>query len=291
MLKIYVQHRDEYRVVPVSVKRFVFEPGKRSVYFSAHNHDSLEILLVREGTMNVRLNDTVLTLSAGDAALVNPYDSHTGLSVSPETGVAYDCLMLEPGDWTLGFAHSSFNELLTQLRQGSMRFASFWKSDNPHTIRLMAAIDRLRLLFDGEKDSDIPVLECELVGEVYHLLSLLASTAEKTPSEYLTSRDLAFIRSVTDYVSGHFTAPLSGENICSALGFSRRNFSRLFRRNFGTTFTDYLREYRIQRAASDFRGSTLPIPEIAAAVGFTDYCYFSRSFKRVIGITPAQYFR
>ncbi|MBQ2708959.1 MAG: helix-turn-helix transcriptional regulator [Clostridia bacterium] len=291
MLKIYVQHRDEYRVVPASVKRFVFEPGNSSVYFGAHNHDSLEILLVREGAMNVRLNDTVLTLNAGDAALVNPYDSHTGFSVSPDSGTAYDCLMLEPGDWALGFSHSSFNELLTQIRQGSMRFASFWASGNPHTVRLTAAIDRLRMLFDGEMDSDIPVLECELVGEVYRLLSLLASTAARTPQEYLHNRDLTFIRSVAGYVSEHFAAPISGADICSALGFSRRNFSRLFRRSFGTTFTDYLREYRIQRAASDFRGSALPIPEIAAAVGFTDYCYFSRSFKRVIGITPAQYFR
>ena len=31
MLKIYVQHPDEYRVVPASVKRFVFEPGSSSV--------------------------------------------------------------------------------------------------------------------------------------------------------------------------------------------------------------------------------------------------------------------
>ena len=291
MLKIYVQHRDEYRVVPVSVKRFAFEPGRHSIYFNAHNHDSLEILLVREGTMHVRLNDTMLTLGAGEAALVNPYDSHAGLSFSQDSGVIYDCLMLEPGDWTLGFAHSSFNELLTQIRQGSMRFSSFWANNNPLTLRLIAAIDRLRLLFDGEMGSDISVLECELVGEVYRLLSLLSSTAAKTPQAYLTSRDLTFIRSVAGYVSEHFAAPISGADICSALGFSRRNFSRLFRRSFGTTFTDYLREYRIQRAASDFRGSTLPIPEIAAAVGFTDYCYFSRSFKRIIGITPAQYFR
>ena len=291
MLKIYVQHRDEYRVVPASVKRFAYQPGGSGVYFSAHNHDSLEILLVREGAMNVRLNDTVLVLHAGDAALVNPYDSHAGFASEPAQAVEYDCLMLEPGDWALGFPRSRFDELLGKIRQGSMRFAAFWQGGSVTTARLTAIIDRLRLLFDGEKDSDIAVLECELVGEVYHLLSLLASTAAKTPPEYLHNRDLAFIRNVTDYVGEHFAAPISGADICAALGFSRRNFSRLFRRSFGTTFTDYLREYRIQRAANDFRGRELPIPEIAAAVGFTDYCYFSRSFKRIIGITPAQYFK
>ena len=196
--------------------------------------------------------------------------------------------MLEPGDWALGFSRSSFNELLAQIRQGSMRFASFWASGNPHTVRLTAAIDRLRMLFDGEMDSDIPVLECELVGEVYRLLSLLASTAARTPQEYLHNRDLTFIRSVAGYVSEHFAAPISGADICSALGFSRRNFSRLFRRSFGTTFTDYLREYRIRRAATDFRGSKLPVYEVAAAVGFSPN-YLSRKFRQAAGVGLHEY--
>ncbi|MBR4866617.1 MAG: helix-turn-helix domain-containing protein, partial [Clostridia bacterium] len=47
--------------------------------------------------------------------------------------------------------------------------------------------------------------------------------------------------------------------------------------------------YRVQRAATDYAFSSLSIAEIAEAVGFSDYCYFSKSFKKYIGKSPAEY--
>jgi len=102
---------------------------------------------------------------------------------------------------------------------------------------------------------------------------------------------LRFIQSVSHYVETHFAQPITSLDACTTLGYSRRNFTRLFGRSFGTTFTDYLREYRISRAATDFRDRDLLVCEIAEAVGFPDYCSFSRTFKRIIGIPPSQYFK
>lgn len=51
----------------------------------------------------------------------------------------------------------------------------------------------------------------------------------------------------------------------------------------------YLCDFRLQIATDRINGN-LSIAEIASEAGFNDYCYFSRSFKKYIGVTPAKYF-
>ena len=83
----------------------------------------------------------------------------------------------------------------------------------------------------------------------------------------------------------------AADDVGNALGYGRRNFYRLVRQNFCCTFSAYLREYRINRAAQEFRDSEEPISHIARAVGFNDYSYFSRCFRQYTGVAPAAYFR
>ena len=84
---------------------------------------------------------------------------------------------------------------------------------------------------------------------------------------------------------------LSTSDISAAVGYSRNYFCALFRNNFGTTFIKYLSEYRVRRAADDYRGSSMSLPDIAANVGFGDYSCFSKSFTKYIGVTPTAYFK
>ena len=86
MMEILMTHRDEYRVVPVSVKCYDLTYWGLLQFVRLHNHDSLEIIVMREGTMDVHLGEEVVRLTAkgwrldrtadklydevGDAALV-----------------------------------------------------------------------------------------------------------------------------------------------------------------------------------------------------------------------------
>jgi AraC family L-rhamnose operon transcriptional activator RhaR/AraC family L-rhamnose operon regulatory protein RhaS len=52
---------------------------------------------------------------------------------------------------------------------------------------------------------------------------------------------------------------------------------------------DYLIRFRIQRAANLLKETTSSIADISAAVGITDQNLFSRTFKRITGISPRIY--
>jgi AraC-like DNA-binding protein len=64
---------------------------------------------------------------------------------------------------------------------------------------------------------------------------------------------------------------------------------RYFRDTMGTSFIDYLKDYRLAMAARLLSASDASILEIAEDVGFESLSYFNRAFKKRYGMTPTQF--
>ena len=92
-----------------------------------------------------------------------------------------------------------------------------------------------------------------------------------------------------EYINEHF-----GEDI-TILGLSKRfnlnpNYiSQLFRKELDKTYTEYLTGLRMNRASVLLRTTSIPINEIADQVGYKDYFYFSKMFKKTMGVPPRGY--
>ena len=83
--------------------------------------------------------------------------------------------------------------------------------------------------------------------------------------------------------------PLDVEALASAAGLSRAHFIRSFRDAFGETPHRYLQRRRIERAMAMLRNTDKPVTEICLDVGFTSLGSFSRTFTRVVGMSPSAY--
>ena len=57
----------------------------------------------------------------------------------------------------------------------------------------------------------------------------------------------------------------------------------------GKTPIEYLKDYRVERAARKLLGSDMPITQIAYTCGFNDLSYFIKTFKKIKGCTPKNY--
>ena len=66
-------------------------------------------------------------------------------------------------------------------------------------------------------------------------------------------------------------------------------FSKIFKEGTGENFIEYLTNIRIEKAKELLGNSDYSMKEICVMVGYSDPNYFSRSFKKNVGVTPTEY--
>ncbi len=79
------------------------------------------------------------------------------------------------------------------------------------------------------------------------------------------------------------------DELTNELGISTTYFCRLFKKRMELTPIDYFNRLKIQRACQYLDFTDMAIQEIANAIGYDDPFYFSRAFKRVMGVPPLRY--
>ncbi len=93
-----------------------------------------------------------------------------------------------------------------------------------------------------------------------------------------------------DYLETHIgEAELRVEDMAAAVNLGRTVFFTKLKSITGMSPTDFLRSLRVKRASEMLAKSKLTVAEISIAVGFSDQRYFSRVFKKEMGVTPTEY--
>ena len=122
-----------------------------------------------------------------------------------------------------------------------------------------------------------------LLGRIIYLL-------EQQTQNQTNEQDYQLnITELRQYIHRNLTTPLTLQQMAESNHLSVTHFSRLFRRHFGTSPMHYIIEQRMARAAALLTETTSPISLVGNAVGYEDAYYFSRLFKRIIGMTPRDY--
>lgn len=97
------------------------------------------------------------------------------------------------------------------------------------------------------------------------------------------------IEETISYINQHYMLPLSLSTLASRAGISEAHYTVLFKKHTGLTMTQFVRRTRIEKAKRLFQQTNLSAKEIAQKVGYSDYFYFSRTFKQEVGCSPAAY--
>lgn len=98
-----------------------------------------------------------------------------------------------------------------------------------------------------------------------------------------------YIKKAVSYVREHYAEEISVSDISANLNLSDAYFCRLFKKETGYTFGQYLTNYRIHVAAGLLKQFPIKVSEAAAQVGFSDSNYFSITFKKIMDISPSEY--
>lgn len=133
-----------------------------------------------------------------------------------------------------------------------------------------------RELRDG---SDAPLV---LEGLLYQIVG---EAFQRMPHEH-TPR---WIREVEHILHRRFSERLTVRSIATEVGVHPVHLARAFRVARGTTIAGSLLARRIEEARRLLERSSLPLVEVALEAGFADQSHFTKSFRRVVGVTPMRY--
>ena len=137
----------------------------------------------------------------------------------------------------------------------------------------------------------------QLRGQVNNLMRLRQiwhnafSQGDAHPETVLKAPEAEFIHAINDAIEKQLSEEnFSIETLASEMAMSRTNFFRKFRAITGTTPGDYLKNYRLNRAAQMIREGAR-ISEAAESTGFFSSSYFAKCFKARFGMLPKDYLK
>ena len=97
------------------------------------------------------------------------------------------------------------------------------------------------------------------------------------------------LREVFCYINDHYSDNITLEFLSTHFHISLSHLCRQFKKTAGMTFTEYLFSFRMDRAMVLLTATDLSITEVSERVGYADYFYFSKMFKKYTGRTPTRY--
>lgn len=97
------------------------------------------------------------------------------------------------------------------------------------------------------------------------------------------------IQKAVQIIVEHLHESLPSTFIANEVGLSRSHFSTMFKKTVGESFISFTEKLKIQAACDLLKNTSLTLQEIGEKIGIQDGKYFSKWFKKCIGVSPSDY--
>ncbi len=97
------------------------------------------------------------------------------------------------------------------------------------------------------------------------------------------------INPILTYISENYNEKITLESVSKACNLSIFYLSKLFKKNTGMNFIDYINLYKIEKAKQLLENTDMSIINISISLGYDESGYFSKIFKKTVGVTPSVY--
>ena len=249
-----------------------------------HYHDFIEFVYVYSGKCVHSIDGKYYPLCRGDLAIINYNQKH---SIIGESGSEYYDILIKPQFISEQINGAQDMYALLDIPQ----YEDFKKCINKnHCVSNFSMEERAKI------QSIIFLLENELskrkVGYELVIHSginlLLALVFRKLSFQTITCNNSAS-KKILDYIKEHCHERLSLETLSSRCHYNPSYFSRMFKKQTGLTFTQYLKKVRIERACELLTTTNDKVKNICLKVGYSNQTKFFHDFRKITNTSPFKY--
>ena len=250
-----------------------------------HDHDFVEVVFIIEGAGRHYINGEEFTVKAGDLLFIN-YGCTHAFALDGKPLIAYNLMirvdyftrnMIREDNLFYILALTSFEKIQHELKDKGP-LVSFEYGEREDIFNLFKNIETE---VNGNEvgkslilDSYINVLLCKIFRKIF---------VENEEKNSLIPQD------ILDYINEHFNEKITLSDLSQRCFYNPAYFSRLFKKTFNMSFTDYLMDLRLKRCAELLRNTDYTIDKVIKECGFSDRNTFYERFKNKYGCTPSEY--
>lgn len=239
-------------------------------FIPPHWHRALEFTYVKKGKLTLRINGETKIIKTGEFLLVN-------------SGELHELQSLENEDFDIQCLIISY-PLLKYLIPDFYSYRFELRKDTKSMDHFKDKFEQIMSLNKDDFEYNYLKINSIILDLVFDLLKEHVMKKEKGMME-----SQEFIIGAIDYIHVNYEKPLTLEQISKDFGMSREHFARLFKASIGSTFLQYLTDYRIYRAFPEIVHSDLTIESIGRKHGFPNTKALISQFDARYGKTPAKY--
>lgn len=253
--------------------------------FPLHWHEEMEIIYVIEGNINITIQNNEYTVHKNEIALIAPESIHSIRQNNDEHAVYFNILfrfsMLSGGKEAI-----CKKKYLDPIYERKFIMPEYLDDSNPIKSKLEPLINNLTDINwpDGNKN------ELLIKARLLEIMHIIKNHCKKVQGDEKNANEVnRKIKKSLIYLETNYHENITIAQIAKVSNFSESYFSKLFRQLTGSSFTRYLKDYRLERAAQMLRNSDSRVSNVAFLVGFNNLSYFTRAFKTKYKINPKAY--
>lgn len=263
-------------------QHYTMTTAAEQIFVPCHWHDETEIVLMKQGKVELLLDGEKFLLSKGDIAFINSQQLHQYSSI---TSAAFYYAYVFPLD-SLCFQNDdiTMSSLIAPLCSHELGFPTPLTEKTVCYKEVSSLIQKI--ISSCEKQEDCYQLLCK--AYLYEIICLLSRNG-LLRQHFSTFKQSDMCRQILSYIREHYHERITVAEISKNLCMSPNYFSAYFSKNFEKTFVDFLIHYRIEKAGALLTFSDISVTQAALQCGFENISYFIKKFKEITGSTPAQY--
>ncbi|MBR6680492.1 MAG: helix-turn-helix transcriptional regulator [Clostridia bacterium] len=260
----------EYYFIDKSSPRF---------YMPAHWHKEFEIIRIVKGNFELHLNNARYELSASDIITVDCGCIHHGI---PTDDCVYECIVFNLNMLTKQQS-DSVHALISPLTSAEATAISMIKKGESD------AYEPITDLFETAKSGG-KFYELDIYSLLFKVFSIFFKEDRilEQPNKKLCKQSRA-ISAVLDKIEADFDEDITLTELAQIAELNEKYLCRIFKEYTEKTIIEYINEVRVENACYEISIARKNITRAAFDSGFNDLSYFSKTFKKLKGISPTEY--
>lgn len=264
--------------------KFFHITDKNHMEFEAHGHDFYKIIFFIKGNVNYLVEARNYKLEPGDILFIGCNEIHKPF-------INGDCVYERVILWV----NSRFLKENSTEKCNLSTVFEYAVEEKYNLLKLKAEklnkINSMLASFEIENNNNKFGSELLKKSLIVQLIIYLTREFVNSQTKFLTSTDYnKSIIEVIEYINQNIYTKLSIDDIVSKFYISKYHLMHSFKKETGYTIHNYIVQKRLI-LSNNYIKQGIPILDIPYKCGFSDYSNFARTYKKMFGISPKQYYK